>query len=127
MLADAGTVTLGGVTVECATRFASVMVSSLDGQPIAQSGRLLLTVVSRAENTGQALSVGGNAIPEVGRAPVLAEPVDCRVTIQSRVSLRAWSLGPTGAKLHELPVVSAAGTLQVDVAGAHSPWILLEG
>jgi hypothetical protein len=127
MLADAGPVTLGGVTVECATPFASVMVSSLDGEAIAQSRRLLLTVVSRAENTGQALSINGSAIPERGRAPVLAEPVDCRVTLQSRVPLRAWSLGPTGVKLHELPVKIEGGTLTVDVTGARSPWILLEG
>jgi len=126
-LADAGKVEVGEVTIECSTPFASVMLVSLDGQPVGESRRLLLTAVARAENTGQAFSPGRTEIPERGRAPVLAEPVDCTVTLRTDVPLHAYPLSPTGGKRDDqLATVQRDGGLSVSVSHAHSPWILLE-
>jgi len=126
-LADAGKVEVGEVTIECSTPFASVMLVSLDGQPVGESRRLLLTAVARAENTGQAFSPGRTEIPERGRAPVLAEPVDCTVTLRTDVPLHAYPLSPTGGKRDDqLATVQRDGGLSVSVSRAHSPWILLE-
>ena len=127
-LADAGKVELGEVSIECSTPFASVILTSLDGRPVGESRRLLLTGVAGAENTGQAFSPGRTGIPERGRAPVLAQPVDCTVTLRipPGETLRAYPLSPTGVKRDELATLYQGRALTVILADAHSPWILLE-
>jgi hypothetical protein len=46
------------VEIDCATPFATVLASSLDGAPLAQSRRLLVTAVARAENDLDRISYG---------------------------------------------------------------------
>lgn len=139
---------LGPVELECATPFASVSLVSLDGVPLTRSRRLLLTAVARAENTGQALvsrpprsratpepvldadtgavlRQGQQALAEPGRAPVLAEPVDARLTLRTRAPLVANPLSPRAERRPPLVVQHIGGRLVVQTAAAHSPWILL--
>ncbi len=124
-LAQAGPVTLDGVRVECRTPFASVSLVSLDGQAIEQSERLLLTAIARSENTGQAYLAGRSSLPDSGRTPVLAEPVDADVTVPTKQRLEAWSLSPTGRRGKRLEIALTEGGITVRTAEARSPWILL--
>lgn len=127
-LGGAGKVALGEVGVECKTPFASVSIVSLDGLPVASSRRLLVTAVARSENTGQAFLDGHRAIPENGRAPVLVEPVDCRLTLPWTGPAQATPLTPKGEKATTGQVLQSGspGALILDLAGAHSPWVLVE-
>jgi hypothetical protein len=127
-LGNAGPVDLGGVRVQCATNFASISLISLDGKPVERSARLLLTAVSRAENTGQAFLNNRSAIPQFGRPPVIVEPVACQVTVPGASNLTATPLDSRGQKVSigPLAINSAAGGQTIDVGSAHSPWILLE-
>jgi hypothetical protein len=124
-LGQVGAVELGDVTVECSTPFASVSVAALDGQTVAESQRLLLTAVARAENTGQAYLDDHSSIPERGRAPVLAEPVDAVVSVPSSGRMTAYALTPTGQRGKKLTVEQAEARASVSTLAAESPWILL--
>lgn len=128
-LGAAQDVGLGGVRVECTTPFASITLVSLDGKPIEQSRRLLLTAVARAENTGQAYLDNHSAIPEWGRLPVIAEPVAAKVSIRTQRRLKAFPLTSRGQRgeAAATPVRREAGELTVETGGARSPWILLVG
>ena len=86
---------------------------------------MLLTAVARSENTGQALLNNHSAIPERGRAPVLAEPVDSDVRIPAGRGWRAFPLSPQGRKRSALAVRREGAAVVVPTAKARSPWILL--
>jgi hypothetical protein len=146
-LASADELTLGKVTIRCKTPFASISLLSLDGKPLEQSTRLLLTAVAQAENTGQvitpttrqgaptkqgvdadtggALRTGQFSLTQPGRAPVRAEPVDAQVRLATSAKLQAFPLGPHGQRQPPLPAADPAGVTAVETRPAHSPWILL--
>jgi len=124
-LGAAGEVKLGDVVVTCRTGFASISLVSLDGRPIAESKRLLLTAVARSENTGQAVMNNHSSIPERGRPPVLCEPVDATVRLKTSARMAAWSLTPRGRKRARVDARTKGGACTVATVGAKSPWVLL--
>jgi len=124
-MAEADAVSLGSVTVECKTPFASISLVSLDGKPVEGSKRLLLTAVARAENTGQACLRNHSALPERGRAPILVEPVDAHIRIVTREPLQAFALTPTGRKRGPLPTKRTGNAVTLHTREARSPWVLL--
>ncbi|MFP4055998.1 MAG: beta-galactosidase [Candidatus Brocadiia bacterium] len=127
-LGELGIVELGEVSVACRTPFAAVLVSSLDGRPIASSRRVLVTAVARAENTGQAFARGKTSVPERGRPPVLAEPVDARLRIRVAGTPTAYALDPTGKRRGAVEVAAEGGAVAIDLGQVRSPWceIVLE-
>jgi hypothetical protein len=125
-LGEVGPIELDGVTIDCDTPFASISVVSLDGQPIEEARRLLITAVARAENTGQAFLDNHSAIPEWGKPPVLVEPVNARVTINASAALKAWPLTARGERgqADRVPVSVEDGQTTIDLKNAQSPWVL---
>ncbi|MBM4018528.1 MAG: hypothetical protein FJ288_09415 [Planctomycetes bacterium] len=123
VLGKAGRLDLGGAAIECKTAFAAVMMTSLDARPIGQSKRLLVTAVSRAENTGQAFARNKSAIAERGREPVLVEPVECRIALPMPAAAAVFPLDETGKRRARLPAQMEAGVLRIDTAAACSPWL----
>ncbi len=131
-LAEAGPVDLGGVRVECQTAFAVVSATSMDGKPIGESRRILLTAVGRAENTGQAYwppepgQLEKNRIswmlPAEGRPPVIVEPVRATVMLPLGGKAAAYRLDPTGKRGDRLDVATEGGRLRVDLSGARTIW-----
>ncbi|MFQ6131637.1 MAG: hypothetical protein ACE5R4_06345 [Armatimonadota bacterium] len=119
-LGDVGAVELGELRVVCRTPFASVTVIALDGKRLESSKRLLITAVARSENTGQAYYRNHTRVPELGRLPVLAEPVDCDLTLPGRGKWKAYALGPTGKRRTELSLDEG----MLNTRPAESPWIL---
>ncbi len=102
-------VRLGRLTIRCATRFATIGLTSLDGQPLERSGRMLLVAVANARNTGQVAEAG--RLESGGQAPVLAEPVTATVSLQADAPrrLRVLALDTlTGQPTGPVPV-SAEG------------------
>ena len=124
-LAKARKLKLGGVTVECRTPFAAVMVTSLRAERIGASRRVLVTAVARAENTGQAFHRNRTAIPEKGRAPVLAEPVRCTVAVPMPGAATAYALDETGKRRNKLPATVKGRTVELPTDAARTPWIEL--
>lgn len=83
--------------------FASLMLVPLDGQPLAESRRLLLTVAGRAEN----LTMGWNAertsvSDQWGSGPVHVEGVPLTLS-RAGVAYRVYPLSTTGERSEALP------------------------
>jgi hypothetical protein len=75
--------------------------------------------VARAENTGQAFDRNKSRVPERGRTPVLAEPVDATVTLPW-AEATAYPLDETGRRRKPLPAGAA-----LELREARSPWVEL--
>ncbi len=80
---------------EISTPFAVTALQSLTEDPIAVSGRLLLTAAARAQNTGMTFNMARTKIVEIGGPPVIAEPVEG--TIIFRTSADGLLLRPVRA------------------------------
>lgn len=117
-------VALGDVTLDIETPKAAVAVSSLDGEPIGSSRRVLITAVARV------------VASEGGRMPLLSEPIRGDVRIRGPENLKLVALAADGSASGliqppyadgvytiSLPVVSPGegGTEQV----ARTHWFLL--
>ena len=79
---------------ELQTSFSAITLGALDGQPIATSGRLLLTVGSRTANTGMTWNAKRTTLEKGGNAPVRLEPVSGRVILQGLENARAVTARP---------------------------------
>ena len=121
-----GKVELEGMSVECTTPFAAILVTSLDGEPIGKAERVLVTAVARAENTGQAYYRNHTSVPERGRLPVLCEPVDATLTLAMPGPPAVHALDETGKPTTRLKARRVARlTYALDLAAARSPWCRL--
>lgn len=131
-LGAAGALDLGGLRVECQTPFAAITATSLDGEPVGRSRRVLLTAVARAENTGFLLGapVDANkpsgamawALLKDGGKPVLAEPVRAQVRLAVPEGAVAYALDPTGKRQRRLDAKAEGGMLEINPADAKSIW-----
>jgi len=131
-LAKEGAIELDGLRVDCRTEFAAIAATSLDGEPIGRSRRVLLTSVARVENTAQGFvppspkqrSWGYMTwmLPAQGRPPAIAEPV--RATVELRVPGKAevFALDPTGRRKQLLACSTEAGVVTLDPSDARSIW-----
>ena len=90
------TVALGDVTVQLSTPKAAVLVSALDGQPIASSRDILVTTVARVVATG-------------GRMPYRSEPVTGELAIRAPAGLKLTALAPDGSAKADVPTSYADG------------------
>lgn len=66
---------LGAITVTPSTKFCQLILSSLDGRPLRDSRRMLLTATARAENTSTVYNGTRTSLKNEGTAPILLEPV----------------------------------------------------
>jgi len=103
-------------TFDISTPFALAALSSLTDDPIADSNRMLLTAVARAENTGTAANLAGNALVERGGPPVIAEPVVGNIRL--RTSRHALVMHPVQADgtrglAVELPIRDGVATIEL--------------
>jgi hypothetical protein len=131
-LEECGPVSIDGLEIECETPFAAVTATSLDGQPIGQSRRVLLTCVARAENTAQGFwpptpeqrkwSTVNWMLPGEGRLPVITEPVEARVAIAMPGPVTAYALDPTGRRVKSLRFASHNNRVALNPATAKSIW-----
>jgi hypothetical protein len=102
-LADLGE-GLADLHLSVQTRFATIAACSLDGRPLRESARILLVAVGNARNASTKATRG--LLVEMGKAPVLAEPVVATVTLfrASPTALRVAALDPlTGERRQEVP------------------------
>ncbi|MDR7435875.1 MAG: hypothetical protein QN189_12225 [Armatimonadota bacterium] len=99
---------LGDVQIRSATD-AAIVLTSLDGRPLAQSKRMLLTAVARQMNTGQRWREDERGLADWGTGPVLLQPVRATITLQGTLGLRVFALNGRGERVTEVPV-TCSGT-----------------
>ncbi|RRA49130.1 hypothetical protein [Acidipila sp. EB88] len=108
-----GFVTANGKSVrhlstELRNSFCTVLLSSLDGKPIAQSARMLLVAGGRVENTGQTWNIAGTDLTDWGVSPTLIEQVAGNLSLSSLDPAGAVMLQPLdGAGRPKGPAVAA--------------------
>jgi len=131
-LGKCGQVKLHALSVQSSVEFAAVVASSLDGLPLGQSRRVLLTCVGKAENTAQgfwppsAEQLERNRVswmlPGQGRTPVLAQPIAGQLRLQIPGPAVVYRLDPTGRRAGRVKATFSGSTLLLDPAVGRSIW-----
>lgn len=121
-LGCSGPLELGELRLAASANFAAVFATSLDGRPLGESRRVLVTAVARAENSGQTFDDEKKTVPETGQTPVLAEPVRCEIQLKVPGAATVYTLDETGKRREPLTAEMEAGVLRFLVDQARSPW-----
>ena len=79
-----------GVTVP----FCAITASSLDGKPIAEADRLLVTATARVANSGMEWNEGRTSLAAWGKPPTCIEPVTGELVLKNLRSARSVSVQP---------------------------------
>lgn len=111
-----GAIKLNNATVEVKTDFATVAISSLDDDPIASSGNMLLTAVGRAENTNMKYNEERTQVLDVGQGPILIEVIQAAIEIETdRTDLRVMSINPQGMITGYMPSEYKDGVFRFEI------------
>jgi hypothetical protein len=93
---------LKNISVTAENEFCSIIVTSLDAEPIARSQRLLIAATARSANQGMAWNEKRTSLISWGSAPTVIEPVRASVTIRNiepAESVQAIPLNAAGRKI----------------------------
>ncbi len=91
--------------------FAVVMVSALDGEPIRQSKRMLVSTSARAQWSGMEFDEQSGTITKSGKPPFLMEPVVGTVRVRHDKPITVFCLSSSGKRFDYAPMQkSAEGT-----------------
>ena len=117
------------LSAEIATQFASIMLSSLDGKPLAQSASMLLTAGSRVTNTGLKWNDQHTRTTNQGESPSLIEPVNGTVTLhdlQAAKSVTASALDGAGHSIGEpIPAKKTAAGWTLPIGAPVTTWYVI--
>jgi hypothetical protein len=107
------TVRLPDVTLELATRNASVAVQSLNELAVGQSNQLLISIGTRSQ-------------PQPGKkTPFLVEPLEGSIHVKAPKGLKAYRNGPFNQWL-EMPSTYADGRYTMVLDGSRAvQWLML--
>ncbi len=96
---------LGDLSVSvgaCPDDYACVVVTSLDGQPLAASRRMLLSVVGWAENTDMVWNAERTSVGDQwGEGPTTMNRIPIKLGGLAVQGVRVWALDGTGKRLAE--------------------------
>lgn len=84
--------TLPNLALNLTNHFGAVLLASLDGQPLARSAKMLLTVGSRVSNTGLVWNEARTRVTNQGGSPSLIEPLSGTVTLRNLAKASAVSV-----------------------------------
>lgn len=103
-----------GFNVVSGSRFAVIALSSLTDAPIEESDNMLLTTISRAQNTGMAFD--GDKLVDFGTAPILSEVVRAKLQIRTKnPGLKVWGVNAEGFYTGKVPTTYEDGYLTFTV------------
>ncbi len=117
---------LGEVTITSQCPFGAIYVTAREpDKTIATSGRLLITAIARARNSGMQFSDAGDSLLDRGKPPILMEPVKATITIRKSGGLKVYLLTHDGLRTDKtLPAPN--GTITIDTARDKTPYYLIE-
>ena len=114
---------------EVQNEFAAIQLISMDGQPIAQSGELLLTAGARTANTGMKWNEQHTSLVETGTGPILIEPVTGTISLLNLSGANRVTVYPLdGAGRKFGPGVSASASAagwEFPIGRQVTPWYLI--
>jgi hypothetical protein len=98
---------LKNLSADVTNNFATIILTSLDGRPLARSEIMLLTAGSRVANTGMKWNDARTRLVNYGGSPTLIEPVTGMVTLRNIDKARGVSVAaldgsgkPLGDAIH---------------------------
>jgi hypothetical protein len=113
-LGGRGGIDAGAAAFDIATDFATVAVSSLTEEAIAESDDLLVTAVGRAENNRQVFDLIHRRLVSSGEGPIMVEPIRGVVTIRTRrKDLRCHALDAEGRAMAEVKLAPTRDGLEL--------------
>jgi hypothetical protein len=89
-------------SAETSNAFASLSLISLTNQSLAETNHLLITGVTRMENTGMVYNAIKTKVMEAGRGPILYEPLEVRIVLyrlKKEAGLKLRALDAQGVPL----------------------------
>src|SRR5262249_22443749 len=100
--------------------FAALTLTAMDGQPIDQSRRLLLTAVGKVENKGMRWNAERTSVgKDWGTGPTRAEGIPAAVTVETRARTAAvYPLDGAGRRQRRLDATLAGGRLTFTIGPA---------
>ncbi len=114
-----GSYELPGLQADIDAGACSLTVSSLDGKPIAESGRLLVIFPTDALNSNMKFeSEDRTLLLALGTTPVLLRAGAADITLANRNNLKAYALAMSGKRVAEVPVTIADGKLSFRITHA---------
>jgi hypothetical protein len=98
--------------------FATFALSSMDGQSVASSRRMLLTTAGRAENLNMGWNAQRNSVGnQWGEGPTRVEGLTADMEIVTDApNLTVWALDTTGGREQVIPSRMQNGVLRFTVA-----------
>ena len=107
-------IVLPGLTATVQTPFVSLIVSSLDPSPVAQSRHLLITALARDKQTGTRYSADGKMLEATGTAPLLLEPVVATIKLNGAAPVSVTPCDHYGVPMAAQVPVAGDGTFTID-------------
>jgi hypothetical protein len=115
-------ISAGALAVECprfGLDFAAVTAVALDGGKLAESRRVLVTLVARTENPGMVWDAVRKSVSDRwGHGPMTAEPVPATITLAGAAGAKVYALAPDGSRAKTIETRSAAGALTFTACAA---------
>ena len=120
IFAPQGRQTAGVLAVDFGTDEATVWASSLDGRPLADSARILVSHVTDVKNSGVAFAdAARTTLLGTGELPLLMRVGKARVTLRAASGdWRAYRLAMTGRRIERIPVQAGDGTIAFEASSA---------
>ncbi len=125
----ANDIQLPNLSADIENDFCSIILSSCDGRPIAESRRLLLAITARSANTGMKWNSNRTSLEKWGTTPVLIEPIKGLITLnnlQSASELEAIPLNSAAKPLNPRPdIKTSRKSVKITVGDAPTTWYLI--
>jgi hypothetical protein len=103
--------------IQSSNTICSVLVSPLDGKPLAESKHILITAVGRCRNTDMAYSRGGQRLLHIGQSPTMLEGVKGTVTLHRTGNCTVNGLDIYGYKDCEVVPTVNGGDITIPMDG----------
>lgn len=91
-------------TIKPETYGSSVLLTSATKDTLADSSKILLTTITRSQNTGFSMDDSGYVIETPGSSPQLLEPVKAEITIKTDKDIKVYALDSSGQRKQEVEV-----------------------
>ena len=121
--------TLRNVSANIDNTFASIVLASLDSNPLSRAGRILLTAGSRVSNTGLTWNADRTRTLDQGASPSLIEPVTGTITLRNLAAASAVSIsaldGAGNVTGHSFPAIRTSVGWKFPIGMPVTTWYVI--
>jgi hypothetical protein len=120
--------TLKNLSANIGNHFASIVISSMDGKPLPETSRMLLTAGSRVSNTGLKWNDAHTRVAEQGHSPSLIEPVSGSIllrNLQGASAVSTQALDGSGRPMGSTAARKTPGGWEIPLGDFVTPWYLI--